>query len=220
MVHLAVSNTRSVPQHLMASSTKPINAVLDDVQVAHDEAAQIMAQISTATNLTDEDRQALQDFYTELEQRRALLSQGGQARLLDPDGEDEEDEDDIPKDADLAKAAEFPTFLKSLDPSDNATKLLIEGSARVVAALRTVEKGASFLTNVPLQKVLEMYESITSREERLKTAGGPVSLVNAQIYSSETTAFADMVQGMIMLDMRASIPDEMGGSVEVAPIGS
>jgi hypothetical protein len=61
-------------------------------------------------------------------------------------------------DAELKKAAEFPAFLKSLDSGDDATKILIEGSKRVLFTLGMVEKGANFLANVPMEKILDMYE--------------------------------------------------------------
>jgi hypothetical protein len=58
----------------------------------------------------------------------------------------------------LQKAAEFPAFLKSLDPGDEAAKLLIDGSRRVIVALRTFENGANFLAHVPMQNIVETYE--------------------------------------------------------------
>jgi hypothetical protein len=117
-------------------------------------------------------------------------------------------------DEELKKAAAFPAFLKSLDSGDDAAKILIEGSKRVLSTLGMVEKGANFLVNVSMQKILDMYErcetfvqpdygsrrmhSIKSREERLRADGTLVSLVGAKIYSEDTVRFADAVEAMIV----------------------
>ncbi|KAJ7700226.1 hypothetical protein B0H14DRAFT_3034214 [Mycena olivaceomarginata] len=174
-------------------------APLDEFQVAHDRAAEVMSKLNPVeTNIID--------YYNELEQRRALLDQGAQ---LYPDDEDDEPFSEEIVDADLQKAAEFPNFLKSLNPSDDATKGLFQGSKHVVAALGTIEKGANFLETSRCKGLIK------SREERLKVGGSPVSLVNAKIYLSETIAFKDMVQAMIVLDMTAPTVDEVSAGMTV-----
>ncbi|KAJ7933870.1 hypothetical protein B0H13DRAFT_1952338 [Mycena leptocephala] len=178
----------------MESTTASIAPTL---QLVHNVAAQIMSLLPADTNITEGDRRRLQDYYQELEQRHALVSQGTSS--LDRYDEDEEtvDDDDI-LDEELKKAAAFPAFLKSLDSGDDAAKILIEGSKRVLSTLGMVEKGANFLVNVSMQKILDMYESIKSREERLRADGTPVSLVGAKIYSEDTVRFADAVEAMIV----------------------
>lgn len=117
-------------------------------------------------------------------------------------------------DAELKKAAEFPAFLKSLNPTEDATKILVLGSKHVAATLETIEKGANFLVDVPMQMIVDKYERcgpftfvqpsrlishrIKSREESLKADGAPVSLVNAIIYLSETEGFRHMAEKMIV----------------------
>ncbi|KAJ7853632.1 hypothetical protein B0H14DRAFT_2757818 [Mycena olivaceomarginata] len=204
------------PRTMESAAPAAIVPTLDEFQVAHDRAAEVMSKLNpveTNVIVAEEDRRALQDYYNELEQRRALLDQGAQ---LYPDDEDDEPFSEEIVDADLQKAAEFPNFLKSLNPSDDATKGLIQGSKDVAAALGTIEKGANFLENVPMQRIVDAYERIKSREERLKAGGSPVSLVNAKIYLSETIAFKDMVQAMIVLDMTAPTVDEVSAGVAYA----
>jgi len=186
----------------------------EDFEVAHDRATQMMSLLKNDTQISEEDRQLLQDFYHTLEQRNALLEQGLKLDLLDQ----EVDEDEIaPGDiteTELQKAAEFPAFLKSLDPGDEAAKLLIDGSRRVIVALRTFENGANFLAHVPMQNIVETYERIKSREDRLKDGGTSVSLVNARLYASETVAFEKMVEEMIIMDMKAPTVDELSAEIE------
>ncbi|KAJ6594502.1 hypothetical protein B0H19DRAFT_1225634 [Mycena capillaripes] len=181
---------------------------------AHDRAAQIMSLLPAEAHISEEDRRLLQDLYHRLEQRHVLLSQGAEISLMERDDDDEEEDGpDYILDAELEKAAQFPTFLESLDPADEAAKLLIEGSSRVLTALQTVENEASVLANVPMQKVLEMYEKLKSHEERLEAGGAPVSLVNARIYSSETVAFEKIVKAMILMDMKAPNVEEVSAQM-------
>jgi len=190
-------------------------SIAPPLQLAHDTAAQIMSQLPAATNITEEDRRTLQDFYHELEQRHARLAQGAKDSIQDDQDDETVDEDIL--DSELKEAAEFPAFLKSLDPRDDAAKILIEGKNRVVGALGMIEKGENFLADAPMEKILDMYESIKSREEHLKAGGAPVSLVNAKIYLSETVRFADTVEAMIVLDMKAPTVQE-GSAVKLAEL--
>ncbi|KAJ7141185.1 hypothetical protein C8R44DRAFT_974769 [Mycena epipterygia] len=185
----------------MSSATAALN--LDGLQLAHDTAAQIMSQLSTESSIPEEDRRALQVFYSDLEQRQAALGQDVNFK-----DETETVEADI-----KAKAVGFATFLASLDPSDAATRLLVQGSDCTTTALANIERGGNFLESAPMAEILDAYERIQCREEDLKAAGGPVSMVNAVIYLSEATAFADAVEMLIVLDLRVPPADLPSGRV-------
>ncbi|KAF8191462.1 hypothetical protein K438DRAFT_2018223 [Mycena galopus ATCC 62051] len=189
-----------------------------EIQVAHDRAADIMSKLNPVEGniqlIPEQDRLALQDYYRELQQRHALLAQCTQeSSVVCDDDEDDEPFSEEISEAELQKAAEFPRFLQSLHPSEEATKQLIQGSKHVTTALGMIEKGAGFLENVPMQRLVDMYERIKSREERLKDDGAPVSLVNARIYWSETVTFKDTVHTMILIDMAAPTVDEVSAEM-------
>ncbi|KAJ6625327.1 hypothetical protein B0H10DRAFT_1942589 [Mycena sp. CBHHK59/15] len=84
--------------------------------------------------------------------------------------------------------------------SDAATQLLIQGNNRITAALQIAEKAGDFLESVPIQRLLDMYERLKSREKSLKAIKGPISTTNARIYLDEAK-FADMVKEMIILSL-------------------
>ncbi|KAJ7902378.1 hypothetical protein B0H13DRAFT_2513641 [Mycena leptocephala] len=188
----------------MATTTPSIIAPDgDDIQVAHDKAAQAISLLSTETDITisAEDRRTLTDFYSGLEKRRALLGQSENDDSPTAIRGEIYDAGDVQKDEDIAKAFEFAKFLASLDPGDLGTQLLIEGNRHVTAALGAIEKGGNFLENAPMTQILDLYERIKSREESLKSSGGPVSVVTARIYLSDANAFAAMVKMLIVLDI-------------------
>ncbi|KAJ7092033.1 hypothetical protein B0H15DRAFT_185138 [Mycena belliarum] len=176
-----------------ATSIEPCSDV-DNLQDAHDKAAQVMSSLSAGTDaISADDRKTLGDFYSGLEKRRELLGHAEESSSLVegevPDG---------PDDKDIAQAFAFTKFLSSLNPDDPGTQLLVGGNKRVTAALGAIEKGQNFLENAPMNKILEVYERIKFREEHLTNSGGPVSVVNGRIYLSEVNAFAAMVKMLIV----------------------
>ncbi|KAJ7092035.1 hypothetical protein B0H15DRAFT_185203 [Mycena belliarum] len=171
---------------------------VDNLQDAHDKAAQVMSSLSTGTDsaISADDRKTLEDFYSDLEERRKLLGHTEESSSLV-----EDEVRDGPDDTDIAQAFAFTKFLSSLDPNNPGTQLLVEGNKRATAALGAIEKGQSFLENAPMTKILEFYERIKFREEHLTTSGGPVSVVNGRIYLSEVNSFTEMVKMLIVLDI-------------------
>ncbi|KAJ7475417.1 hypothetical protein B0H11DRAFT_1317283 [Mycena galericulata] len=189
------------------TSTAPITPGSSVLRAAHD-AARAMSGLSAGTNISEADRRALQDFYADLESRRALLEEENAS--LNTEGpathsamEGDIHQDGVPQDADLTKAFEFTTFLTSLDPTEVGTQLLIEGNDHVTGALGIIEKGGNFLEHAPMTNILQSYERIKSREASLKAGGQPVSMVNARIYWSEANAFASIVKMLIVLDLES-----------------
>ncbi|KAJ7816971.1 hypothetical protein B0H14DRAFT_2843867 [Mycena olivaceomarginata] len=195
----------------MSAATLAPNVPLNDFQAAQDQAAQAMSLLSTDTDIATEDLRTLQDFYDELEQRRALLGQD-----LDYSLDDSESANDVaaPDPVEIEKAVQFAKFLKSLDGSDEATKVLVQGSSHVVAALGLVEKETELFENAPMEDILGMYERIKAREESLRAGGAPVSLVNARVYLSEAMALLDTVQ-MLVNTKEATVGGISVGGVEV-----
>ncbi|KAJ7724556.1 hypothetical protein B0H16DRAFT_1596040 [Mycena metata] len=181
------------------------------MEVVRDQAAHLMSMLTSDPNVTPEDLQTLQGFYTELEQRRTRLEQS-----VNDDLRNEKPEavtEDI-QPTDKEQAFQFTGFLASLDPSDETTKLMIQGSKKVVAALGLVEAGGDFLANVPMENILEMYGRIQSREDALIVGPRPVSAISARLYFSEAIAFSEAVQAMIVLHMKVRAEDSEGSSVE------
>ncbi|KAJ6625290.1 hypothetical protein B0H10DRAFT_2002861 [Mycena sp. CBHHK59/15] len=187
--------------------TTPAKATLApkvDLQVAHDTVSRVMSLLTEETNVEEEDRKTLLALHKDLEARRAMLEQWdatGSRRQDDSKELGSSEGGATPQDEDIAKAFEFTTFLSSLDPKDTATQLLFQGNNRTTAALQNVEKGGDFLENAPMQRFLDMYERLKSRETSLKAIKGPISTTNARIYLDEANGFADMVKEMIMLSL-------------------
>ncbi|KAJ7140470.1 hypothetical protein C8R43DRAFT_954768 [Mycena crocata] len=174
--------------HSVTAASTKMN--LNDLQAAHERAAKMMSELSAETDISEADRLTLQDFYNDLEQRQTRL---GQNDAILKDGVENETLQGLDKSQVLA----FATFLSSLDMSDGPTRLLVEGNTHVTTALGNIKKGGKFLEHAPMKQILDAYERIQSLEDNLKAAGSPVSLVNAVIYLSEATAFADMVKMLI-----------------------
>ncbi|KAJ7502425.1 hypothetical protein B0H11DRAFT_1988478 [Mycena galericulata] len=194
------------------SESAPLSS--DDLYVAQHQVSEIVSLLSQTTDAdTLEDLHTLQEFYKELEQRRTSL------------GNDLADEGRLdgavaPKGQEVEAAVRFMKFLKSMDASDDTTKVLLKGCETVVATLGLVERNSDFLENVPMQSILEMYERIKSREERLQAGGRPVPLKTARIYLTETTAFAEMVQVMVTLDKKTRTADEAVSAESVGVSGA
>ncbi|KAJ7658020.1 hypothetical protein B0H17DRAFT_1097432 [Mycena rosella] len=192
----------NIPLHreLMASATfAPPTAPPADLQAAHDGAAHMMSLLAEDTSINVEDAQALQNIYTELEQRRTLLNQARDYTLTYENAEGPNDNSDREE---KERAYQFANFLASLDPNDEATNILFQGSKHIVAALGRVEHDTDLFGDVPMEKILDIYERIKAREQRLKSDGGPASLANARAYLSEATTLSDTVQMLITLDTK------------------
>ncbi|KAJ7162145.1 hypothetical protein C8R46DRAFT_1103680 [Mycena filopes] len=185
------------------SSPPPTEALT----AAHDQLAHLMSLVADDPKINSSDRKTLQGFYNELEEKRLGIDQDtgydipdDEAQVSDDEGQSDDDE---AREIETQQAIRFSNFLASLDPSEDVTKMILQGRNRVAAALTMVENGANFLANTPMQKILEMYEGIQAREATLSSDPDAVSMVNAKIYVAEATAFSNTVQTMIIVDMKA-----------------
>ncbi|KAJ7637474.1 hypothetical protein B0H17DRAFT_1278916 [Mycena rosella] len=163
----------------------------EDLEAAHDQATQAMTELLTDTSIPEEDRRALQDFYNDLEKRQMLLG---------IEESDSSDEKEYPEAEVKAKAVAFATFLSTLDPKEVPTRLLLEANNLVTIALGNIERGADFLENAPMPKVLDAYERIQSHEATMVESGSPVSMVNAAIYLCEATEFSNMINVLFVME--------------------
>ncbi|KAJ7680940.1 hypothetical protein DFH06DRAFT_1164571 [Mycena polygramma] len=185
----------------MASVISLPSATENHLQATQDAASKLMSQLSTDPTIDPDDLQSIQNFYRELEERHAHLNQAVNYDLQDDAPGPTDDEI---RAAETERAFKFAKFMTSLDPDDEATKLIIQGSQTILSALEVIENGGSLLVNGgPMEKILDMYESLKVREDKFRTGSGSVSVVDAQIYVTEATAFSENVQWTIMLDMRA-----------------
>jgi hypothetical protein len=215
-------------------NSAPSNIGLDDsLKVAHDQAAEVMVELTTDTNIPEEDRRALQVFYNEwvelleilfqrphccpsLEKRQLWLNveESDISEKEYPEGLVSFYTDTgnrlttIPAEIE-AKAVGFATFLSTLDPREASTRLLLEATNLVTIALGKIERGADFMENVPMPQVLDVYERCSFLLSYINPANG---LICRRIQSHEATMAesgspVSMVNAVIYLSEATTFSD-------------